>query len=70
LVAHNWLLHYAELEGIASALLGLSRRASPGSGMDTAAEELRRNYAAYEADFREFFPELQAHVAALAAPTV
>jgi acyl carrier protein phosphodiesterase len=65
LVQHNWLLHYAETEGIARALLGLSRRASPGSGMDTATEELRRNYAAYEADFREFFPALQAYVATL-----
>ena len=65
MVTHNWLLHYAELEGISRALLGLSRRASPGSGMDTATEELRRNYAAYEADFREFFPELQAYVAEL-----
>jgi acyl carrier protein phosphodiesterase len=64
LVQHNWLLHYAEIEGIARALLGLSRRASPGSGMDTATGELSRNYAAYEADFREFFPELQAHVLA------
>ncbi len=64
MVQHNWLLHYAGLEGIARALLGLSRRASPGSGMDTATDELRRHYAAYEADFREFFPELQAHVAA------
>ena len=65
MVQHNWLLHYAKTEGIARALLGLSRRASPGSGMDTATEELRRNYAAYEADFREFFPALQAHVATL-----
>ncbi len=64
MVQHNWLLHYAGLEGIARALLGLSRRASPGSGMDTATDELHRHYAAYEADFREFFPELQAHVAA------
>lgn len=64
MVVHNWLLHYAELEGIARALLGLSRRASPGSGMDAATDELRRHYAAYEADFREFFPELQAYVAA------
>ncbi len=60
MVAHNWLLHYAETEGIARALHGLSRRATPGSGMETATEELRRNYAAYEADFREFFPELMA----------
>lgn len=65
MVQHNWLLHYAEIEGIARALLGLSRRASPGSGMDTATEELRRHYAAYEADFRAFFPELQAYVGTL-----
>jgi acyl carrier protein phosphodiesterase len=65
LVQHNWLLHYAETEGIARALLGLSRRASPGSGMDTATDELVRNYAAYEADFRDFFPVLQAYVATL-----
>ncbi|MDO7887999.1 acyl carrier protein phosphodiesterase [Hymenobacter cheonanensis] len=65
LVQHNWLLHYADLEGITRALLGLSRRASPGSGMDTATEELRRNYTAYEADFREFFPMLQAYAAGL-----
>jgi acyl carrier protein phosphodiesterase len=64
LVQHNWLLHYAEIDGITRALQGLSRRASPGSGMDTATAELARNYTAYEADFREFFPELQAYTAA------
>ena len=37
------------------------------SGMETAATELVANYAAYEADFRAFFPELQQHVAALLA---
>lgn len=62
LVQHNWLLSYAEIEGIRRALSGLSRRATPGSGMETATEELRRHYAAYEADFRAFFPELQAFV--------
>lgn len=60
---HNWLLGYAVPEGIARALGGLSRRATAGSGMETAALELRRNYEAYEADFREFFPELQGYVA-------
>ena len=65
LVQHNWLLHYAGLDGIGRALLGLSRRAAPGSGMDTATDELARNYAAYEADFREFFPELQAYATGL-----
>jgi len=65
LVQQNWLLGYAEIAGIERALQGLSRRASPGSGMETAGEELRRNYAAYEADFQEFFPELQAFVVGL-----
>ena len=62
LTRQNWLLHYAELPGIARSLSGLSRRATPGSRMETAAEELQHNYAAYEADFRAFFPELQAYV--------
>lgn len=68
LVQHNWLLHYAEVAGIGRALQGLSRRASPGSGMDTAVHELTRHYAAYEADFREFFPQLQAHAVRLLLP--
>ena len=62
MTGHNWLLHYAQPEGIARALGGLSRRATAGSGMETAVDELQANYAAYEADFREFFPELQRYV--------
>lgn len=59
LVQHNWLLHYAETEGVARSLAGLSRRARPGSNMETAPVELLAHYAAYEADFREFFPHLE-----------
>ncbi|MDB5233670.1 MAG: hypothetical protein JWR44_663 [Hymenobacter sp.] len=59
---HNWLMGYAQTEGIARALSGLSRRATAGSGMETAVAELETNYAAYEADFREFFPQLQKYV--------
>ena len=62
LTNQNWLLHYAEIEGIARALGGLSRRASPGSGMDTAVVELEANYFEYKADFQEFFPQLQQQV--------
>ena len=51
MMQHNWLLTYAETEGIGRALQGLSRRASPGSGMETAATELRANYAAYAGRF-------------------
>ena len=63
MVQHNWLLGYAETEGIGRALGGLSRRATAGSGLETAVVELRANSAEYEADFREFFPQLQQHVA-------
>ena len=63
LTRHNWLLGYVEIEGIGRALGGLSRRASPGSGMETAVEELERNYGEYEADFRAFFPQLEQLVA-------
>ena len=59
---HNWLLHYAEFEGLKRALGGLSRRATAGSGMETAVGELEANYSAYETDFREFFPQLQFYV--------
>ena len=63
LTQHNWLLHSAAPEGIARALGGLSRRATAGSGMETAVDERQANYVAYEADFREFFPQLQEFVA-------
>ena len=68
LVQQNWLLHYAEIAGIARTLQGLSRRATPGSGMETAPDELRRHYAAYETDFRAFFPDLLALRGVGAAP--
>ena len=64
MIEHNWLLGYAETDGIRRALSGLSRRASAGSGMETAVAELERNYEEYEADFRAFFSELQVYVAA------
>lgn len=64
LVQQNWLLHYAEIDGVARTLAGLSRRAAPGSGMAAGPVELLANYAAYEADFQAFFPELQAFATA------
>ena len=64
MVQHDWLVSYAETEGIGRALGGLSRRASAGSGMETAATELLANYEAYEADFRAFFPQLRDYAAA------
>ncbi|WP_266205646.1 acyl carrier protein phosphodiesterase [Pontibacter kalidii] len=61
----NWLESYAEVEGIAQALQGMSRRTTFASGMETAAEELVEQYALYLADFRLFFPELERYVASV-----
>ncbi|NDK54466.1 acyl carrier protein phosphodiesterase [Pontibacter fetidus] len=62
MMAQNWLLGYAEIEGIAKALTGLSRRTSFESGMETAGEELTLNYSLYHQDFELFFPELEKYV--------
>lgn len=62
MMQHNWLLSYAQLEGIGQALTGMSRRAAFESGMETATEELQENYALYAAEFTAFFPELVRYV--------
>ncbi len=62
MVRQNWLLSYAEVEGITQALRGMSRRTSFVSGMETAGEELHLHYNAYASDFHLFFPELISYV--------
>jgi acyl carrier protein phosphodiesterase len=54
----NWLLNYAQVEGIQRALTGMSRRASFESKMEQAAGDLRLHYDGFQADFNQFFPEL------------
>ncbi len=58
--AHNWLLSYAQINGIKQALTGLSRRTTFVSGMETAAQELELNYELYAREFLDFMPELVA----------
>jgi acyl carrier protein phosphodiesterase len=55
----NWLLNYAQVEGIQRALTGMSRRASFESKMEQAINDLRSDYADFEEEFKLFFPELQ-----------
>ena len=58
MIAQNWLVSYAQLEGVNRSLTGLSRRTTFVSGMETAAAELEANYTLYETEFKAFFPEL------------
>jgi acyl carrier protein phosphodiesterase len=61
MVHGNWLVHYASLEGIQRSLTGMARRTPYDSKMDEAVNELRTYYGAFQEDFQQFFPELQAH---------
>ncbi|WP_205500889.1 acyl carrier protein phosphodiesterase [Rufibacter psychrotolerans] len=63
MIRHNWLVSYAQVEGITRALQGLSSRATFASGMETAGEELLENYTFYQQEFHRFFPQLQAYAA-------
>lgn len=58
----NWLVKYATIEGMQRALTGLSRRTAFESNMETAHLFLEANYAAFEAEFNAFFPDLRAYV--------
>lgn len=62
MVENNWLMAYAEIKGIHRALTGLSRRTKFDSKMDEAIQDLTQHYLAFESEFRQFFPEIQAHI--------
>jgi len=58
LVYHNWLLTYSNLEDLKKRFEGMSRRTSFISGMETAVEELEKNYKWYENEFFEVFNDV------------
>jgi acyl carrier protein phosphodiesterase len=62
MVRGNWLVNYAQVEGIHRALTGMSRRTKYISKMDEAVNDLREHYDAFLREFREFFPHLKAHI--------
>ena len=59
MIADNWLLSYAEIEGIQKVLDGMNRRTKNISGMNTATVELQEFYVEFEEEFTSFFEELR-----------
>jgi len=55
---YNWLVNYAELEGIKSTFNGMAKRLGNISGMEYAYDALEKHYATIEGSFRDYFPEL------------
>jgi acyl carrier protein phosphodiesterase len=58
MIANNWLLSYASIEGIAKVLEGMNRRTQNRSKMNLAVNELEEFYEEFEVEFTLFFKEL------------
>ncbi|KEO74483.1 acyl carrier protein phosphodiesterase [Anditalea andensis] len=58
MVSYNWLVSYGRLDGIRDAMIGVSKRTSFNSKMETAHLFLEENYDVLLAHFKEFFPLL------------
>lgn len=64
MIQKNWLLNYANLQGIENVMQGMSRRTKHDSKMEESVIELKTGYESFKNEFFEFFPELQEHVKA------
>ncbi|MFC2147417.1 MAG: acyl carrier protein phosphodiesterase [Eudoraea sp.] len=58
MISDNWLLNYAQMEGISRVLSGMNRRTNNKSKMNFAILDLEKNYEAFEVEFTAFFNEL------------
>ena len=58
LIADNWLVSYASIEGIAKVLEGMNRRTANKSQMNKAVNELAEFYNEFEEEFTSFFNDL------------
>lgn len=59
MIADNWLLSYATVEGISNILTQMNRRTKERSKMNLAVIELERYYTEFETEFTYFFEELK-----------
>ncbi|MDP2685648.1 MAG: ACP phosphodiesterase [Aequorivita sp.] len=58
MIADNWLLSYASVEGIGKILAQMNIRTKGVSKMNLAVAELEEYYEEFEAEFTSFFDEL------------
>jgi len=59
IIRGNWLVNYAEVQGIHRALSGMASRTPHESKMEEAAEDLKLHYDDFKKEFTTFFPDLQ-----------
>ena len=58
MIAQNWLLNYANFNGLENVFYGMNRRTKHLSGMQNAVVVLKKNYAELNSDFNTFYPQL------------
>ena len=61
MIARNWLVSYASVEGIAMILFQMDHRTKNRGNMKTATKELAIYYSEFEEEFTLFFEELRDH---------
>jgi acyl carrier protein phosphodiesterase len=59
MIARNWLVSYASIEGIQTILFQMDHRTKNRVHMRNAVHELQEFYEAFENEFTQFFEELQ-----------
>lgn len=63
MVSHNWLVSYAEIDGIERILKQMNKRINGKIRLDHSVVELKEHYTEFEEEFTEFFTELTEYVA-------
>lgn len=63
LIASNWFSKYDNLKGITRVFTGMENRIKHDIPLHKAIEDLKEHNELFEGDFKEFFPEIQAHAA-------
>ena len=62
MIPQNWLLNYANFDGVRKVFQGLANRTKFESKMESGVEDLQAHYGLFEAEFKNFFPQLKSFV--------
>lgn len=58
MIPQNWLLNYANFDGVSKVFRGMANRTKFDSNMESGVEDLQENYTAFKTEFITFFPDL------------
>jgi acyl carrier protein phosphodiesterase len=61
MIARNWLVSYATIEGLAMILFQMDHRTKNRVAMHESIVELKEFYSEFEDEFTQFFEEIRLH---------